>query len=109
MNDELKDYEDRACQHCDRLIVQVWAAFGYGDYVLSCPGKTSVGAMHELSVAEPSKAEARIAELEAALRGIYQQVTNCPLCYFGDHTGYQPQIGSNQTERWAKLLDGEPK
>jgi hypothetical protein len=43
-------------------------------------------------------------ELVAELILIHQQVTNGRLCYFGDHTGYTPQIGSEQTDRWKALI-----
>jgi len=45
-------------------------------------------------------AETRVRELAKILNSIADRVTNGPLCYYGDHTGYQPQIGSGEVERW---------
>jgi hypothetical protein len=56
-----------------------------------------------------SALEARIAELEGILAGIAERVTNGPLCYYGNSTGYQPQIGSAEVDRWrATLSTREP-
>lgn len=46
----------------------------------------------------------RVVVLEELLRSIYQKVTNGRLCYFGTHTGYEPQFSTSETERWAAVL-----
>jgi hypothetical protein len=42
--------------------------------------------------------------LAEQLRSVHQQTVNGRLCYFGNHTGYEPQFSSTQTERWASAL-----
>lgn len=38
------------------------------------------------------------------LTTIRNQVVNGRLCYFGDHTGYEPQFSSEQTGRWNAAI-----
>lgn len=49
------------------------------------------------------------AELMSQLQLIFQQVTNGRVCYFGDHTGYEPQFSTMQVCRWDAALESARK
>lgn len=83
----------------EEVVADVWL-----DSPSSIPNRDLVSAAPDLL--------ALAVELREALGGIAQQVSNGRLCYFGDHTGYQPQFNSAQVEAWqcalshaAQLLD----
>lgn len=50
--------------------------------------------------------DAEIERLTKALEEIIARVSNERLCHFGTHTGYRPQIGSDEVEHWRGALSG---